>query len=459
MATLKELEEQLLQAKSQATKDVINAEIQKLKFQDSAKGGDEASQIMLLLKETLENQRRNSGKGGGVDKAEVEKMLKDYLQKSKIGLNDLTDELKGYLTSNMKVALSVTTNTLTGVKGGTVKKEVYEMPLFQKILTDVVSMNNVYLFGGAGTGKTFIAKEIAEFLNYELIVLNCNQYTSPLEIIGGQTIDGYQLGKLERAWGNLDVKGKRSQYLGAVLCIDEMPKIDPNTAGLFNDALSKVKDYDVDDADPVNPIQVAPFIENGKGERIYKGNLVIIATGNLKLNELSTEYEANFKQDLSLQDRFAGSTYEVTVDYNSEYNGMMKGFAFIWIALIRLREKIEAEKWTGFAFVSRRIMLSLKTTYITYRQAKGNSLTNTTQKVKDALESPKTLKQGLDSFLNLFKPDQIKRLQEAMRYDDFIKIIEQKNKMPLDKLDTTEELTIVADLIQKNKKINENKIA
>jgi cobaltochelatase CobS len=458
MATIQELEKQLAVTTNQIVKDKLNAEIQKLKLQEGAQQGDDVSKMMLVLKEVLENQKRNSSKGGGVDKAEVEMMLKDVLRQSKIRLEDLSDDLRGYLTSNIKVALSLTTNKFAGVGAGMVSKDVYEMPLFQKILSDAVAMNNVYLFGGAGTGKTFIAEELAKFLGYEFILLPCNQYTSPLEILGGQTIDGYQLGKMERAWGNLDAKGKPSQYLGAVLCIDEMPKIDPNTAGLFNDALSRVKGYSVDNSDPANPVSIPPVIENGKGDKIPKGNLVIIATGNLKLNEMSTEYEANFKQDLSLQDRFVGSTYEVSVDYESEFNSTMKGFAFLWIALIKLREKIEAEKWTGFAFVSRRIMTSLKATYITFRESKANTL-NANQKVKDALQNPKTLKQGIDSFLNLFKPDQISKLKTAMDYDTFLRTVEAKDKMPLDALDTPSELTEAGRFIEQNKQKNLQKIA
>lgn len=450
MATIQELEKELaIPNLHPVVKDKLNAQIQQLRLQEGAQKGDDVSKMMLVLKDVLENQKRNTSKGGGIDKLEVENMLKDALRKSKIKLEDLSDDLRGYLTSNMKVALSLTTNKFVGAGAGTIKKDVYEMPLFQKILSDAVAQNNIYLFGGAGTGKTFIAEELAEFLGYEFILLPCNQYTSPLEIIGGQTIDGYQLGKLERAWGNLDAKGNKSQYLGAVLCIDEMPKIDPNTAGLFNDALSRVKGKD-----PLIP----PIIENGKGDKIPRGNLVIIATGNLKLNEMSTEYEANFKQDLSLQDRFVGSTYEVTVDYASEFNLSMKGFAFIWIALIKLREKIEAEKWTGFAFISRRIMISLKATYITYRESIANTL-DTNQTIKDALKTPKTLKQGVDSFLNLFKPDQISKLKSAMDYDNFLRTVEQKNKLPLDALDTPAEITEAGRFIEANKQKNLQKIA
>ena len=461
MTTIQELENQLAETTDDIVKNVLRAKIQKEKLMQSASGGDEIAQMMLVLKETIDKFKGGGGGGSQLTDAEVQDMIRQYFQGNKISINDLTDDLRDYLSTSAKVTLRMTLPIVSNalqqtVQGGTVSDATKEMPLFQKILSDYLAMNNVYLFGGAGTGKTFIAQQMAKFLGFDFILLNCNQYTSPLEIIGGQTIDGYQYGKLERAWGNLDEKGKPSKFNGAVFCIDEMPKIDPNTAGLFNDALAKVKDYDTDPND--NTIVFPPTIENGRGEKIVKGNLLVIATGNLKLNEVSTEYEANFKQDLSLQDRFVGSTYEVTVDYQAEWRSTMKGFAFIFIALVKLREKIEQDKLTGFAFVSRRIMVSLKATYITYRNVMDGSV-NTTPTNKKALTSPKTLIQGVNSFLNLFKPDQIQKLKNAMDYDEFVKTCAIKDTMPLDALDTQAELEEVSRLIEQNKIKTEQKIA
>ena len=455
-----ELENLLKNTDSVPVQNQIKAQIQKLQLQQSAKQGDDVANALLVLKDAIDTFKTTSPSGTStsnvsLSKQEVDKILNDALKNRKIGIEDLSAEIKSYLSSAVKVSLIPTEPTAYAKVSSTeIDMATLDMPLFQKILSDKVAMNNVYLFGGAGTGKTYIAQEMAKFLGYQFVILNCNQYTSPLEIIGGQTIEGYQLGKLERAWGNFDEKGNPSGFAGSVLCIDEMPKIDPNTAGLLNDALAKVKDYSSNPNDKDNPIP--PMIENGKGEKIQKQPLLIIATGNLKLNEVSTEYEANFKQDLSLQDRFVGSTYEVVVDYENEWNSMMKGFAFIYIPLIKLRETIEEERWTPFAFVSRRIMTSLKATYITYRLAMKKSLDPT---IQSALKTPKTLIDGVNSFLNLFKEDQIDELKNAMDYDNFIKICKQKDKMDIDNLDTPEELKEVKRLIDENKQKIKNKIA
>lgn len=446
---IKALKEKLATTTSPVTQNSINKEIFKLELIESSSKGSQVANSLVILNEILEKVTKNLPKGGGIDKDEAEKMIKNVLSDIKIGKNDLDDELKTYLMQSVKIGLELKTPSGTS-KGGTVEAKDYERPLFQKILSDLVAMNNVYLYGGAGTGKTYIARQIADFMEWEYIELNCNQFTSQLDILGGQTIDGYQRGKLEMAWGNIDERGNSTAKKGAVLCLDELPKIDPNTAGILNAALASVKNYKGN---------IPPFILNGKNEKIFKGNLLIIATGNVKLNEMSTEYEANFKQDLSLQDRFVGSTYEVIADYEYERNQLMQGFLWLWIALIKLREKIVEMRWTGQAFVSMRIMVSLKDTYIAYRQIEDKTINTATNTYLQKLDKPKTLKNGIDSFLNLFKPEQVEQLKTAMNYDEFVQTTLAKDKLPLDKLNTDSEKLEADEIVKKWRTQTSNRIA
>jgi cobaltochelatase CobS len=454
MQTLQELENDLASTQNPRYKDLISAKIQKLKMLEKSATGDNVATMLLALKDVLDStvsKPVNSGGGGAsISKQEVENLLKDAIRTNKIKLQDLDDSLRTALTSAMKVNLVLTTNNfqsqISSNKSAVVDKALVETKLFQKLLSDIKAMNNIYLFGGAGTGKTFLAGKMAKYLDYEYIELTCNQFTSPIDILGGQTIDGYQRGKLERAWGNLDEYGQPISKKGVVLCLDELPKLDPNTAGILNGALAKVKEYDDNGLTP-------PIIENGKGDKIVKKNLVVIATGNVKLNETSTEYEANFKQDLSLQDRFVGSCYEVSVNYEYEANEIMKGYLFIWLASVKLREKIIEKKWTGFAFVSLRIMINLLATYQVYRAVKDNPIANS------SIVEPKTLIDGFNSFLNLFKADQIQVLKEAMDYDNFKLLVQTKNAMPIDNLDTDSEKAEAQKYIDANKKQIEDKIA
>ncbi len=175
--------------------------------------------------------------------------------------------------------------------------EIDQIPSFMKILDDMSVGNNVFLKGMAGTGKTTLGEKVsyAHFGRREndkkelpFVIITCNQYTSPIDIKGGQTIYGYKEGGLIEAWRD-----------GKILIIDEMPKLDPNTAGLLNDPLAKsAKDGAV--------------IFNGLNEPIVKHpDFGCIATGNVTGKAISSTYVGNNKQDSSLLDRFSGSIYEI----------------------------------------------------------------------------------------------------------------------------------------------------
>lgn len=202
------------------------------------------------------------------------------------------------------------------------------------IFSDLLVGNNVYLYGKAGTGKTTLAKKIAEnLLMQKTYVINCNQFTSPINIIGGQTIEGYKQGLLCEAWEK-----------GGILILDELPKLDPNTAGLLNEALAQSADnertiaiskekydrykaeqdlenpsFDIFEVDGKYFYTQYITITDGKGTRLRKNRKFgVIATGNTNLKEISTNFSGNNRQDYSLVDRFAGSFYEIGFDQNLE---------------------------------------------------------------------------------------------------------------------------------------------
>lgn len=437
MKTKEELENIISTASNEKVKALAQAELQKLELLDQASKGDDLARALLAMKDVIDSQPAGiSGGVGKIDAKTIDDKVRGYLQNTKITFDDLDPELRAKLSGISKVQLTLTTPTSKGT-GDKVSDLTVSRPLFQKLLSDFKARNNVYLYGGAGTGKTYIAEQLAAFLGYDYIEVNCNQFTSPLELIGGQTIDGYQKGKLEMAWTNKDKDD--NPFNGAVLCLDELPKLDPNTAGVLNAALARVKnkkaDYD-------------PFIYNGRGEKCYLGNLFIIATGNTKLNETSVEYEANFKQDLSLQDRFAGSTYLVLPDYESEFNAVLKDMAFIFIYMIKVREIILDNRWTGQAFVSIRIMQSMRDSYIIERE-KSMQNVNSDYAIKEV----KSLKNSLDSFLSLFSELQREIIEKESDYEKFVKtIIPAKNAMPMGSLNTEEEMQQVKKLISDNNK-------
>jgi len=274
---------------------------------------------------------------------------------------------------------------------------------FQKMVDDLVMGNNVFLVGGAGTGKTYLAENLLAkaALGRQHIIINCSQWTSPTEIIGGQTMDGYVEGKLIEAW-----------HHGYVLILDELPKIDPNTAGLFNDALAKTK---IPNA----------VIFNARKESFAKhNNFACIATGNIYPDKESMNYGANNKQDLSLLDRFSGSVY--FVEKNPAIEKQIIQNDMLWSICDKMRAAIEELKYE--AQLSLRFMQNARDAYLLEMQRVKNN-------GKDGVKANagKTFKSSVDSYLSTFTDVQRKNLKDKIRYNDIFPKYEyrdfNKNKM------------------------------
>ena len=393
----------------------------------------------------------------GLSEAEVRQIAQTVFATSKIGKGQLDDELLEYIDQTRKMVVQVSLTTAGQTLTTSTKMQGGNRALFYVMMSDFAAGNNVYLYGPAGTGKTFMAKIIAEAVGYKVITINCNQYTSPIEIIGGQTIDGYQEGKLITAWKadpkELGINPKTGQpFIGALLLIDELPKLDPNTAGIMNDALSVIKDPVRID---VNGQPIPKKIMNGRNQEISKGNLFVVATGNTLLLRPDPTYTANFAQDASLQDRFAGSTYRVFYDYELEYTNVFEAvnidtgngnivtanMAFLFNFLIALRESIEKNNYTQEAFISMRLMNNLRDTYVEFR--KNALLPKSEQNLR-----PKTLQDGIRSFLNLFTEQQRQNLMPQEVADFLDNVIPDVDGRPLDELSNDTEIQQAKDIVK-----------
>lgn len=417
----------------------------------TAVGATDAEAELAATLDAMRDLLQRRGGSANISVSDIRKAVNDELALRKINIADLSPDLLQFLNSKRAVSFTLKMLSITTTTKG--DAEFLNRPLTQKLLCDVFARNNSYLYGGAGTGKTYFAEQLGKLLGWAVITLNCNQYTSPLDILGGQTTEGYQEGKLIMAWSNRIVRPDKTSYpvTGAILLLDELPKIDPNTAGILNDALAKVKSFSKD----VNGNITKPTIMNGRNEVFELENMYVIATGNVALNTIDPDYEANFKQDLSLQDRFIGSTYEIFVDYETEFN-IMEGFAFIWLYLVKVREKIKELRATGQAFVSMRLMINTRETYKVYREIADAAKALAKGKVSgDAVTQPKTIIQTMDNFFGLFKPTQRDTIKRETNYDEWKRVVEAKNKYPYDSakpnFDDPGELTEVRRLIEKNK--------
>lgn len=332
-----------------------------------------------------------------VEESRVNEILDRSFSSRKITLDNLSDDIKEALEGKTNKLQVVIPQVITPI----IENETLDSA-FQQIIDDIMAHHNVYLVGGAGTGKTTLAVKIAKALGREYRTINCSQWTSPMEIIGGQSLEGYVEGKMIEAWIN-----------GHMLILDELPKIDPNTAGLFNDALAKVNSVKKEDR----------VVENAKGERfIMHDDFCVIGTGNVYPNTDSIAYGANNKQDLSLLDRFAGCVY--WIEKNPPKEQTIINNNLIWSLCDAMRTVIEERKYE--AQVSLRLMLNMRDAYSQEMQRIGNGEPIT--KVNDG----NTVKNKIQSFLSTFNPMQQDSIKEAINYNRLIENHQYRNNEPTD---------------------------
>jgi Holliday junction resolvasome RuvABC ATP-dependent DNA helicase subunit len=192
---------------SQDTRDDAKSQLAKLDALQTSSGVEGINNDILFAVREF-NQSIDKLAKAGVDKKQVEDIVDDKFRDTKIGKNNLDSTVLELIGKTQTVQIINWQNVV--VKTGDGKKR----KIFDLMLSDFEAGNNIYLYGGAGTGKTFIAKEVANALNYKLITLNCNQFTSPLDIVGGQTIEGYQEGRLIDAFGYTDARKEMNKRTG-----------------------------------------------------------------------------------------------------------------------------------------------------------------------------------------------------------------------------------------------------
>jgi len=400
-------------------------------------------------------------------KETIDSKMGEIIRKYKNEISELNKLIIKKTQEMIKIKKS---NKLTELANSCETKPIYSIKI-GKVLTDLIQGNNVYLYGFAGTGKTFLAEAIAKYeLGQKPYTIICNQWTSPSTIIGGNTIDGWKEGTLIKAWRD-----------GGVLILDELPKLEPNTAGLLNDALAKTGasykkcvawfdgklDIGVEisfgkdkgtavkgkteiitntDDNPSNYLYVekgklkkitdtygkdlpiradflksgseiyfVPTITDGMGELIPKHpDFKCIATGNTNLKSTDVRYGGNYKQDYSLVDRFNGSFYKINENEEAE---IKNNYTFVFFISNKLREilrGIDSED-----DISLRTMLNFSRIYEAEKLFKMDSVFKI-----EGLSSVKTLKESINSFVESMEEDNKKIVLENPEYNGIMQTIE-----------------------------------
>lgn len=333
-----------------------------------------ANTLLDQLKEITDNAYAAAGIGG---------KAVGLAPDAKITMDNLSDEVLALIRSNASAVVLEIPNW--GVRSNVAGAS--KIPNYAKMLDDLTMGNNIFLYGEAGNGKTTVAKALASSLGVEYISINCNQWTAPAEIIGGQTIDGYVQGKLIHAWTK-----------GAMLLIDELPKLDPNTAGVLNEALALAGEDDPRKA----------VIIDGKGDKHTKHpKFMVVATGNTTGVSTSLQYPANNQQDASMIDRFRGSYYYVPFP-----DELAKSILFtpVYTIFMEIRNVI-IQKELGEP-TSLRVMINANKAYhLEMMRLTGENTTS--------LIGGKTLIDSIESYLAIMDEDAAAEIKSNVNLTDF----------------------------------------
>lgn len=309
---------------------------------------------------------------------EIKALLERTSRKGRpIEIADLSPELMEFITFKRTVKLVLPDGRSHQVDPNNIEN-------YQKMVDDLLVGNNVYLFGGAGTGKTVTAESLCITLKGDpkehLETINCNEYTSPRDIIGGETISEYKEGALVKAW-----------EFGKMLFIDELPKLNANTAGLFNDALAKTA---------MNPEKA--FITTGDGRKVKRHkDFMCIAAGNTTMKRVDPKYLGNSRQDASLVDRFAGSFYQVSFNEELE-RSLVAPCVFDIFTTIRkeiLKNEIDND-------ITLRIMLNANRTFMLEMERHINP--------ENSVADGKTLRDTVDSYFLLHDQDTRELIKDGL---------------------------------------------
>lgn len=164
-------------------------------------------------------------------------------------------------------------------------------------------MNNIWMVGPAGCGKSTIARETAKELDMPYLCISCGIGTSATEFTG------YKYPTREAT--------KFSEYYAkkSVILIDEMTALDPAVAQVINAALANNE------------------IETTTGTVTRHPECIIIATSNTFGGGADRQYVANNQLDASTIDRFIGGIIEV--NYSAEYENTYDKEVVTYINLLR----------------------------------------------------------------------------------------------------------------------------
>ena len=224
-----------------------------------------------------------------------------------LGINDLKTSI-----ANGSGAVNITIDSVPAV---TLENQ-HLHPQFEDVLFHTKLDRNIYLYGSAGSGKTTIAKQIAEGLNCEEFgVYSCSANMSESIFTGKCLFDGRFF----------DTKFRKIVKNGGLVLIDEFDACDGNLLVALNAFFA-------------NGVLQTPNNEN-EPEVIRHPDCYIICAGNTSGNGNGSRiYSGRNKLDGATLDRFTFIKFEYDSGLEKKLSG---GHSNLFKALNKIRKKVD----------------------------------------------------------------------------------------------------------------------
>jgi MoxR-like ATPase len=165
---------------------------------------------------------------------------------------------------------------------------------YEETLEVITALNQAFLVGPAGTGKSTLARQIAEDLELDYAYLPCSEGLSEAQILGRMSIQGeYIQSEAVRVIEN-----------GGLLMLDEVAGMDANVGLVLNELLAN------------GVISIPNRVKKPLGKR--HANCVVICADNTYGTGSDVSYVGRNQLDAAFLDRFAGGIVEVGYDLERE---------------------------------------------------------------------------------------------------------------------------------------------
>ena len=148
---IQEIQEIINTSTNETTKKIAE---ERLKTLEAAKSAGTEGVIFNTLQQLQTLLEQGVGTGS-VDEAEVKKIVDDELKDAKIGVSNLDPAVLAMMGGNTKVSINLTLPPGVSVTGtSTSTLDILSEPENQIVISDFLALNNVYMYGAAGTGKS-----------------------------------------------------------------------------------------------------------------------------------------------------------------------------------------------------------------------------------------------------------------------------------------------------------------